>query len=92
MLRHILPVLKKVGRIMGNSGSQKISVGNAVRYGDLWTKLSMILMGAGMCLVCYLEAKKKNYPKRDKMLSAKESRTVLPHSSGIWQMQPPAFI
>lgn len=33
---------------MGNSGSQKISVGNAVRYGDLWTKLSMILMGAGM--------------------------------------------
>jgi len=31
-----------------------------------------ILMGGSMCLVCYLEAKKKNYPKRDKMLSFKE--------------------
>ncbi|MBQ3270394.1 MAG: TRAP transporter large permease [Clostridia bacterium] len=31
-----------------------------------------ILMGVSMCLVCYLEAKKKKYPKRDKMLSFKE--------------------
>lgn len=31
-----------------------------------------ILMGGGMCLVCYIEAKKKKYPKRDKMLSFKE--------------------
>ena len=31
-----------------------------------------ILMGGSMCLVCYLEAKKKKYPKRDKMLSFKE--------------------
>ncbi|MBQ6373148.1 MAG: TRAP transporter large permease [Clostridia bacterium] len=31
-----------------------------------------ILMGGSMCLVCYLEARKKNYPKRDKMLSFKE--------------------
>lgn len=31
-----------------------------------------ILMGASMCLVCYLEARKKKYPKRDKMLSFKE--------------------
>ena len=31
-----------------------------------------ILMGGGMCLVCYIMAKKKNYPKRDRMLSAKE--------------------
>lgn len=33
---------------MGNAGSKKISVSNAVKYGDLWTKLSMILMGAGL--------------------------------------------
>ena len=31
-----------------------------------------ILMGGAMCLVCYLEAKKKGYPKRDKMLPLKE--------------------
>ena len=31
-----------------------------------------ILMGGGMCLVCYIEAKRHNYPKRDKMLSFKE--------------------
>ena len=31
-----------------------------------------ILMGGGMCLVCYIQAKRKNYPKRDRMLSAKE--------------------
>ena len=31
-----------------------------------------ILMGGSMGLVCYLEAKKKKYPKRDKMLSFKE--------------------
>ena len=31
-----------------------------------------ILMGVSMCLVCYLEAKKKQYPKRDRMLSFKE--------------------
>lgn len=27
-----------------------------------------ILMGAGMCLVCFLASKKNHYPKRDKML------------------------
>ena len=31
-----------------------------------------ILMGGGMCLVCYIQAKRKNYPKRERMLSAKE--------------------
>ncbi len=31
-----------------------------------------ILMGASMCLVCYLEARKKQYPKRDKMLPFRE--------------------
>ena len=31
-----------------------------------------ILMGGGMCLVCYIQARRKNYPKRDKMLPIKE--------------------
>ena len=31
-----------------------------------------ILMGASMCLVCYLESRKKQYPKRDKMLPFRE--------------------
>jgi len=35
-------------------------------------KVDAILMGGGMCLVCYIEAKQKHYPKRDRMLSFKE--------------------
>ena len=49
-----------------------------------------ILMGAGMCLVCYLEAKKKNYPKRDKMLSFKE--IVHAGKEAIWAIIMTAII
>ena len=31
-----------------------------------------ILMGGGMALVCYIESRKNNYPKRDKMLPLRE--------------------
>lgn len=31
-----------------------------------------ILMGGGMCFVCWFESRRHNYPKRDKMLAVKE--------------------
>ena len=49
-----------------------------------------ILMGGSMCLVCYLEAKKKKYPKRDKMLSFKE--ILKAGKEAIWAIVMTAII